>query len=214
MSLKDEFELEGYQVIVAMNGQEGLDKAKAEHPDLIILDIMLPLLNGYEVCKRLRKAGNHTPIIMLTVKDKEIDKILGLELGADDYITKPFSLREMVSRVKTIFRRMEEYSSSSDKVQIGETALDFRRYEAIKRGKLIEFTSLEFKLLHYMVNNQDQVLTRNDILEKVWGENNTVISLRTIDSHITNIRKKLEDDPSNPKIILNIRGVGYKIIST
>lgn len=214
MSLKDELESEGYQVSIAINGQEGLDKAKDEHPDLIILDIMLPLVNGYEVCQRLRGAGNHTPIIMLTVKDKEIDKILGLELGADDYITKPFSLREMVSRVKTIFRRMGEYASGSDKGQIGDTALDFKRYEAKKRGKLIEFTPLEFQLLHYMVNNQDQVLTRNDILEKVWGENNTVISLRTIDSHITNIRKKLEDDPSNPKFILNIRGVGYKLIST
>ncbi len=214
MSLKDEFESEGYQVSIAINGQEGLDKAKDEHPDLIILDIMLPLVNGYEVCQRLRKAGDHAPIIMLTVKDKEIDKILGLELGADDYVTKPFSLREMVSRVKTIFRRMGEYAAGSDTGRIGETELDFKRYEAKKQGQLIEFTPLEFQLLHYMVNNQDQVLTRNDILEKVWGENNTVISLRTIDSHITNIRKKLEDDPSNPKFILNIRGVGYKLIST
>ncbi|MCX6224436.1 MAG: response regulator transcription factor [Bacteroidia bacterium] len=211
MSLRDEFESEGYQVCVAGNGQEGLDKAKAEHPDLIILDIMLPLVNGYEVCQRLRKEGNNTPIIMLTAKDKEIDKILGLELGADDYVTKPFSLREMVSRVKTIFRRIGEYSTIPDHGRIGETEFDFKRYEAKRCGQFIEFTPLEFQLIHYLINNREQVLTRDEILEKVWGENNTVVSLRTIDSHITNIRKKLEDDPADPKYILNIRGVGYKL---
>jgi DNA-binding response OmpR family regulator len=211
MSLRDEFESEGYQVSVAGNGQEGLDKAKEEHPDLIILDIMLPLVNGFEVCQRLRKAGDHTPIIMLTAKDKEIDKILGLELGADDYVTKPFSLREMVSRVKTIFRRIGEYSASSDTGRIGDTEFDFKKYEAKKRGQMIEFTPLEYQLIHFLVNNREQVLTRDEILEKVWGENNVVVSLRTIDTHITNIRKKIEDDPADPKYILNIRGVGYKL---
>lgn len=211
MSLKDELESEGYQVCIAGNGQEGLDKAKDEHPDLIILDIMLPLVNGYEVCQRLRKAGDNTPIIMLTAKDKEIDKILGLELGADDYVTKPFSLREMVSRVKTIFRRIGEYSTGSDTGRIGDTEFDFKRYEAKRQGKFIEFTPLEFQLIHYLMNNRGQVLTRNEILERVWGENNVVVSLRTIDSHMTNIRKKIEDDPVDPKYILNIRGVGYKL---
>lgn len=211
MSLRDEFESEGYTVSIAGNGQEGLDKARSEHPDLIILDIMLPLVNGYDVCQRLRKEGDHTPIIMLTVKDKEIDKILGLELGADDYVTKPFSLREMVSRVKTIFRRIGEYSTGSDTGHIGETTFNFRRYEAIKRGKPVDFTPLEYQLIHFLMNNREQVVTRNEILDRVWGENNTVVSLRTIDSHITNIRKKIEDDPANPRYILNLRGVGYKL---
>jgi DNA-binding response OmpR family regulator len=155
--------------------------------------------------------GNHTPIIMLTVKNKEIDKVLGLELGADDYVTKPFSVRELSARVKTIFRRLEEYSTELQTFWLGETELDFKKYEAIKKGNKIDFTPLEFQVLQLFVKNKGQVITRDEILEEVWGEQNMVISLRTIDSHIANIRKKLEDDPANPKYILNIRGVGYKL---
>ena len=212
MSLKDEFESNGYQVIIAENGREGLIIAEKQKPDLIILDIMLPVMDGYEVCKKLRMEGNHTPIIMLTVKNKEIDKVLGLELGADDYVTKPFSVRELSARVKTIFRRLGEYSTENNSYCLGETELDFKKYEAIKKGKKIDFTPLEFQVLQLFVKNKGQVITRDEILEKVWGEHNVVISLRTIDSHITNIRKKLEDDPANPKYIINIRGVGYKLI--
>jgi len=211
MSLRDEFESEGYQVFIAENGSDGLVMAREQKPDLIILDIMLPVLDGYEVCKKLRAEENHTPIIMLTVKNKEIDKILGLELGADDYVTKPFSVRELSTRVKTIFRRLGEYSAESHFYSIGEIELDFKKYEASKQGNKIDFTPLEFQVLQLLVMNKSQVLTRNEILDKVWGENNVVISLRTIDSHISNIRKKLEDDPTNPKYIINIRGVGYKL---
>jgi DNA-binding response OmpR family regulator len=184
---------------------------KDHNPDLIILDIMLPGLNGYEVCKKLRMEGNTTPIIMLTVKDKEIDKVLGLELGADDYVTKPFSVRELSARVKTIFRRIGEYSGELSSGNIGETSLNFRKFEAIRSGVKIDFTPLEFQLLQFFVKNKGIVLTREQILEQVWGEQNVVISLRTIDSHMASIRKKLEDDPSNPKFIINIRGVGYKL---
>jgi DNA-binding response OmpR family regulator len=211
MSLRDEFESESYQVFIAENGGDGLAMAREQKPDLIILDIMLPVMDGYEVCKKLRMEENHTPIIMLTVKNKEIDKVLGLELGADDYVTKPFSVRELSARVKTIFRRLGEYSTESHSHCIGETALDFKKYEATKHGKKIEFTPLEFQVLQLFVKNKSQVLTRDEILEKVWGEHNVVISLRTIDSHIANIRKKLEDDPTNPRYIVNIRGVGYKL---
>ncbi|MHC4308148.1 MAG: response regulator transcription factor [Planctomycetota bacterium] len=211
MSLKDEFESNGYQVFMAENGGEGLIIAEKEKPDLIILDIMLPVMDGYEVCKKLRMEGNHTPIIMLTVKNKEIDKVLGLELGADDYVTKPFSVRELSARVKTIFRRLEEYSTEIQSFCLGETELDFKKYEATKKGNKIDFTPLEFQVLQLFVKNKGQVITRDEILEEVWGEQNTVISLRTIDSHIANIRKKLEDDPANPKYIINIRGVGYKL---
>ena len=211
MSLKDEFESNGYQVIIAENGGEGLIIAEKQKPDLIILDIMLPVMDGYEVCKKLRMEGNHTPIIMLTVKNKEIDKVLGLELGADDYVTKPFSVRELSARVKTIFRRLEEYSTELQTFWLGETELDFKKYEATKKGNKIDFTPLEFQVLQLFVKNKGQVITREEILEEVWGEQNMVISLRTIDSHIANIRKKLEDDPANPKYILNIRGVGYKL---
>ena len=211
MSLIDEFESNGYQVFIAENGREGLIIAEKQKPDLIILDIMLPVMDGYEVCKKLRMEGNHTPIIMLTVKNKEIDKVLGLELGADDYVTKPFSVRELSARVKTIFRRLEEYSTELQSFCLGETELDFKKYEATKKGNKIDFTPLEFQVLQLFVKKKGQVITRDEILEEVWGEQNMVISLRTIDSHIANIRKKLEDDPANPKYILNIRGVGYKL---
>jgi DNA-binding response OmpR family regulator len=214
MSLLDEFEAEGYRVFTSGNGIEGLKLTREHNPDLIILDIMLPGLDGYEVCKKLRMEGNTTPVIMLTVKDKEIDKVLGLELGADDYVTKPFSVRELSARVKTIFRRIGEYSSESSSSNIGETYLDFRKYEAIKRGVKIDFTPLEFKLLQFFIRNRGKVLSRTELLEHVWGEHNVIISLRTIDSHVASIRKKLEDDPSDPKFIINIRGVGYKLTDT
>ena len=175
------------------------------------MTLCCPGLDGYEVCKKLRMEGNTTPVIMLTVKDKEIDKVLGLELGADDYVTKPFSVRELSARVKTIFRRIEEYSDESVMCNIGETSLDFRKYEATRRGVKIDFTPLEFQLLQFFMKNRGRVLSRTELLEHVWGEQNVVISLRTIDSHIASIRKKLEDDPSNPKFIINIRGVGYKL---
>lgn len=211
MSLKDEFESEGYHVFAANDGEKGLKMIKEQKPDLIILDIMLPELDGYEVCKKLRREGDNTPIIMLTVKDKEIDKVLGLEFGADDYVTKPFSLRELLARVKSIFRRIEDHSTEIHSYCIGETDLDFKKYEAKKKGQKIDFTPLEFHMLRLFVMKKGQVITRDDFLDQIWGENNLVVSLRTIDSHIANIRKKIEEDPSNPKFITSIRGVGYKL---
>jgi len=211
MSLMDQLESEGYRVFTSGNGSEGLKLVQDKNPDLIILDIMLPGMDGYEVCKRIRSEGNTTPVIMLTVKDKEIDKVLGLELGADDYVTKPFSVRELSARVKTIFRRLDEYSSESDSCHIGETSLNFRKYEATRKGVKIEFTPLEFQLLQFFAKKRGNVLSRDQLLDHVWGEDNVVISLRTIDSHVASIRKKLEEDPSDPKFIINIRGVGYKL---
>ena len=211
MSLKDEFESEGYIAYTADDGEEGLKMVEDQKPDLIILDVMLPILDGYEVCKKLRREGDNTPIIMLTVKDKEIDKVLGLELGADDYVTKPFSLRELLARVKTIFRRTEERSTELTSYCIGETELNFKKYEARKRGQKVEFTPLEFQMLKLLVKQKEQVLTRDDFLDKIWGEDNLVVSSKTIDSHIANIRKKIEDDPSNPEFIKSVRGVGYKL---
>ena len=212
LSLKDELESEEYIVIEAENGEEGLEAARDKAPDLIILDVMMPILNGYEVCKRLRSEGNHTPILILTIKDKEIDKVLGLELGADDYVTKPFSLREVVARVKSILRRSENQQGEISTFSIGDVHLDFRKYEAHKGNVCIELTPLEFRILKIMIMRKEQVITRDDILDAVWGEDNMVVSPRTIDSHIANIRKKIEDDASNPKHIVNIWGVGYKMI--
>ena len=211
LSLKDEFESEGFNALTTNDGEKALTMTREEKPDLIILDIMLPGLDGYEVCKKLRKEGNNTPIIMLTVKDKEIDKVLGLEFGADDYVTKPFSLRELLARVKSIFRRIEDHPIDLEIYRIGDTELDFKKYEAKKRGERIEYTPLEFQMLRLLIKNKGEVLTRDDFLDKIWGEDNLIVTSRTIDSHIANIRKKIEDDSSNPRFITSIRGVGYKL---
>jgi len=212
LSLSDELESAGYQVFTAENGEKALAAAGRQKPDLIILDLMLPVLDGYEVCKKLRMRGDRTPIIMLTVKDKEIDKVLGLELGADDYMTKPFSLRELVARVKAVFRRTEEKPSNLDVYSFGGIDLDFKKFEASKKGRKLELTPLEFHMLKLFVERSGQVLTRDDFLDGVWGEDNVAVSFRTVDSHIANIRKKIEDDPSRPRHILSIRGVGYKFV--
>jgi two-component system alkaline phosphatase synthesis response regulator PhoP len=151
VSLRDEFESEGYTVCTAESGDKALETAKKESPDLIVLDIMLPVLNGYEVCKKLRMGGDATPIIMLTVKDKEVDKVLGLELGADDYVTKPFSLRELTARVKAVIRRAEERTKQLANYSFGKIALDFRKYEGTKKGKKLELTPLEFQMLKLLI---------------------------------------------------------------
>ena len=190
----------------------GLELARKKKPDLIILDIMLPILDGYEVCKRLRMEGDRTPIIMLTVKDKEVDKVLGLELGADDYVTKPFSFAELTARVKAIFRRTEELTKDLTRYSFGKIDLDFERYEAKKGGKKLDLTTLEFHMLKFFIQNKGKVISRDDFLDKIWGEDNVSVSFRTVDSHIANIRKKIEDDQANPRHILSIRGIGYKFV--
>ena len=212
LSLSDELESDGYQVFTAGDGETALAVAGRDKPDLILLDLMLPVLDGYEVCKKLRMRGDRTPIIMLTVKDKEIDKVLGLELGADDYMTKPFSLRELTARVKAVFRRTEGRPAGLESFSFGGIDLDFKKFEASKKGKKLELTPLEFHMLKLLVEKKGEVLRRNDFLDGIWGEDNVAVSSRTIDSHIANIRKKIEDDPSNPRHILSIRGVGYKFV--
>ena len=212
MSLKDEFELQGYVVHTAEDGERGLKLARERKPDLIILDIMLPVLDGYDVCKKLRMEGNTTPVIMLTVKDKEVDKVLGLELGADDYVTKPFSFPELTSRVKAIFRRTEERVKDITRYSFGNIKLDFEKYEAKKGAEKLNLTTLEFHMLRFFIQNKGKVISRDSFLDRIWGENNVSVSFRTVDSHIANIRKKIENEPANPKHILSIRSVGYKFV--
>jgi two-component system alkaline phosphatase synthesis response regulator PhoP len=212
LGLKDEFESEGYVVMTANDGEKGLEAVRNQKPDLIILDIMLPVLNGYEVCKRLRMEGKTMPIIMLTVRDKEIDKVLGLELGADDYLTKPFSLRELLARAKAIFRRTEAQTEDLSVYAFGQIELNFKKFEATKGGKNLELTPLEFQLMKLLIQKKGDVLTRDDFLDSVWGEDNLAVSDRTVDSHIANIRKKIEDNPGRPKHIVSVRGVGYKFV--
>jgi two-component system alkaline phosphatase synthesis response regulator PhoP len=212
LGLKDEFESEGYNVLTADDGEKGWEAAKNQKLDLIILDIMLPVMDGYEVCKRLRMEGNRTSIIMLTVKDKEIDKVLGLELGADDYVTKPFSLRELIARAKAVLRRGEARSEDLAAYSFDQIELYFKKYEATKKGKNLELTPLEFHLMKLMIQKKGEVLTRDDFLDGVWGADNLSVTNRTVDSHIANIRKKIEDDPADPKHIVSVRGVGYKFV--
>ena len=208
MALEDDLGLEGYEVVSARDGLEGLSMAKAGC-DLIILDIMLPRMDGFEVCKQLRQAGVGTPILMLTAKSQEIDKVLGLELGADDYVTKPFSPRELVARVKAILRRVGQMQGDIDVVRFGDIEADFKKYEVRKAGQPIHLTTLEFDLLHFLVQHKDQVLSRDAILDAVWGED-VYVYPRTVDAHVAHLRKKIEADPTDPKIIVGVRGVGYK----
>jgi len=212
LSLSDELESVGYQVFTAEDGEKALAAVRRQKPDLLILDLMLPVLDGTEVCKKLRMSGDRTPIIMLTVKDTEIDKVLGLELGADDYMTKPFSLRELVARVKALFRRTEEGRTAPDVFSFAGIEVDFKRFEAAKNGKTLDLTPLEFHMLKLFIRRRGEVLTRDDFLDGIWGEDNVTVSFRTVDSHIANIRKKIEDDPSRPRHILSVRGVGYKFV--
>jgi len=209
LPLEDNLKLEGYEVSGARDGLEGLSMAAKDSYDLIVLDIMLPKMDGFEVCKRLRQDRVMTPILMLTAKSQEVDKVLGLELGADDYVTKPFSSRELLARVKALLRRAKEPLRGVDFYRFGPVELDFVKYEARKAGRPIPLTALEFSLLQFLVQNRGRVVQRNEVLDGVWGKD-VFVDARTVDKHISLLRRKFEDDPQGPKYILGVRGVGYK----
>lgn len=211
MALEDDFKLEGYNVETASTGTEGLEKALSLDLDIIILDLMLPELDGLEICKELRKRNIGTPIIMLTAKGQEFDKVLGLELGADDYITKPFSTFELHARVKALLRRSEirGQQTLTAVIQVGPFELDSSKYEITKNGQPIQLTTIEFDLLKMLMQHAGHVLNRDDILSKVWGEKVYVTS-RTVDTHVANLRRKIGDDQDKSYWITGIRGVGYK----
>ncbi len=210
--LEDNLKLEGYEVAIAKDGTQGLSMAKAENYDLIVLDIMLPKMDGFEVCKRLRQDKIATPILILTAKSQEVDKVLGLELGADDYVTKPFSPRELLARVKAILRRARQVQQGVDFYRFGDVEVDFKKYEAKKGGRPIDLTALEFALLHFLIANSSQAVHRDKILDEIWGEN-VYVESRAVDKHISLLRKKIEDDPQNPRFIVGVRGVGYKFVA-
>lgn len=212
--LEDDFLLENYDVEVASDGIEGLAKATNPGINLIILDIMLPGLNGFEICKKLRNQGIKTPIIMLTAKGQEIDRVVGLEIGADDYVTKPFSPRELQARVKAVLGRMEKEPEKSGESLFcfGGLEVDFLRYECRKNGKELSLTSREFELLKYFLQNRGRVINRDELLDEIWGKD-VFVAPRTVDTHMAHLRKKIENDPARPRFITSIRGVGYKFIS-
>jgi DNA-binding response OmpR family regulator len=211
MALEDDLTFEGYKVETASTGPEGLEKALDLDLDIILLDLMLPELDGLEICKELRRRNIGTPIIMLTAKSQEFDKVLGLELGADDYITKPFSTFELHARMKALLRRSEirDRQTAATSIQLGPFELDPSKYEFTKNGESVQLTTIEFDLLKMLMQHAGHVLKRDDILSRIWGETVYVTS-RTVDTHIANLRKKIEKDPDQSRWITGIRGVGYK----
>ncbi len=213
MGLSDNLEFEGYEVDYADDGKIGLQKIIEGNFDLILLDVMLPNMSGFDVCKTARSKGIKTPIILLTAKGEEIDKVLGLELGADDYITKPFSLRELLARIKAVLRRTEatDSKSGSGAVIIGKLNLDFNTYNAESEGEDVALSYKEFEILKYLYENKNSTVSRDQLLNEIWGEDVYTTS-RTIDNFILKLRQKIEQDPNHPKIILTVHGIGYKLI--
>jgi DNA-binding response OmpR family regulator len=210
--LRDNLEFEGYSVLAVGDGKKGLETIRAKKFDLILLDVMLPGISGFDICKKIREEGITTPVILLTAKGEEVDKVLGLEFGADDYITKPFSLRELLARVKAVLRRTpSEKISAAKKIVIGLLEIDIENYTALKKGKSIAMTSKEFEIIRYLWQHQQQVISRDDLLKHVWGYDES-ISSRTVDNFVVKLRKNIEKDPSHPKHIVTIHGTGYKLI--
>lgn len=214
LGLKDNLEFERYQVDVANEGETGLQKIKSGQHDLILLDVMLPKISGFDICKAARAAGIKTPIILLTARGEEIDKVLGLELGADDYITKPFSVRELLARVKAMLRRNQNTPStdSSSLIQIGRLQIDFKAFQAKDGDQDVKLSHKEFELLGYLHENRNKVVSRYDILEKVWGYEEQ-ITTRTVDNFIARLRQKVEINVEQPKVILTVHGSGYKMVT-
>lgn len=212
--LKINLEKEGYTTLVAHDGQTALDLALSENPDAILLDVMLPKMDGFEVCRKIRENKRSTPILMLTARDEEVDKVLGLELGADDYITKPFSVRELMARVKANLRRTasehsgEHAAGDANIINAGRIVLNLDRYEVRRDDAIVDLTLREFELLKFLALQPDKVFTREMLLEKVWGYE-YYGDVRTVDVTIRRLREKIEDDPSLPNFVLTKRGVGY-----
>jgi two-component system alkaline phosphatase synthesis response regulator PhoP len=211
LGLKDNFEFEGYEVVTAADGATGLERARTQKPDLVILDIMLPKMSGLEVCKVLRGEGFEAPIVMLTARGQEIDKVVGLELGADDYVTKPFSIRELLARVRAILRRTEGRKRRLSRYRFDDVELDFETYRGKKGDEALDMSPREFELLRYLIERKGETVSRERLLEDVWGYE-SYPSTRTVDTHIAKLRAKIGDSGSEPRHILTIHGVGYKFV--
>jgi DNA-binding response OmpR family regulator len=209
--LRDNFEFEGYQVISAPDGVAGLERALTESPDLVILDVMMPRMSGLDVCKQIKTKKPAIPIIMLTARGQEVDKVVGLELGADDYITKPFSIRELLARVKAVLRRAGIAPRAAEKYSFGEVEVNLRSCRVSKRGKELDFSSKEFELLKFFLHHPGETLSRDRLLEEVWGYAHFPTT-RTVDAHIVRLRQKVEPKPDEPRFILTVHGTGYKFV--
>ncbi len=210
--LRDNLEIEGYTVTIEGDGKEGLETLLKEPFDLVLLDVMLPSMSGFDVLKRARARGIQVPVMMLTARGEEIDKVLGLELGADDYITKPFSLRELLARVKAVLRRGQGGGSSgTGPVEIGMLTVDFSGYTAHRGETSVEMTPKEYEVLKHLWEHRNQTVSRDQLLTEVWGYDDS-LSTRTVDNFILRLRQKVEPEPAHPRFILTIHGAGYKLL--
>lgn len=203
------FEHEGYVVFTARDGSAGLRLVSEKDPAIIILDIMLPRMSGLDLCKRLRESGNRTPIIMLTARGQELDKVVGLKTGADDYMTKPFSFLELLARVEAVLRRSAKHVEKIESYEFGDVKLDFKKFEAIKGDHQLNLSPREFNIMKYFVQHREEVITRDQLLNDVWGYNSFPLS-RTVDTHIAKLRQKIESDAGEPQYIVTVHRVGYK----
>ena len=204
---------EGFVVLVAETGQQALDLARSQDPHLVLLDIRLPDISGFDVCRQLRAEGMRQPIMMLTARDEELDKVLGLELGADDYVVKPYSLRELISRIRALLRRAYGDLAGAlvgGRIRFGEIEIDLELLRVKRQGVSVDLTPTEFRLLRYLASHPGRPCTRDTLIEAVWGYASDIGSDRTVDVHIRHLREKLEDDPANPRWLVTVRGLGYK----
>jgi DNA-binding response OmpR family regulator len=209
MAVRDELIFEGFEVETASDGRSGLMKARELRPDVLLLDLMLPEMNGFEVCRQLRSEMPAIWIIMLSVRGEEADRVRGLDLGADDYVTKPFSLRELVARVKAGLRRVQKQDAKPI-YKFGDIEIDPGSHRVLKNGQEVALTQKEFEILELLARRAGEVITRDEFLDALWGEE-IYITNRVVDTHMAALRKKLEEDPNNPKYILSVRGIGYKL---
>ncbi len=211
LGLKDNLEAEGFDILTATDGEAGLDSAIRARPDVIVLDITLPRLNGFELCRSLRERGLRTPVLMLTARSQESDKILGLELGADDYVTKPFSINELLARLRVMIRRAVAPPPTSEVYRFRDVELDFRRQRARKSAAAVPMSALEFSVMHYLIARRGDAVSREQLLNDVWGSK-SFPTTRSVDNLIVRLRQKLETDPRNPHHLLTVHGVGYRFV--
>jgi len=209
--LRDNFEFEGYEVITAADGLAGLERALRDQPDLVLLDVMMPRMSGLEVCKQIKAKRPAMPVILLTARGQEVDKVVGLELGADDYVTKPFSIRELLARVKAVLRRVSAAATLGDQYSFGAVKVDLRGEQVFRDGQPVMLSSKEFALLKYFICQPGEMLSRERLLDEVWGYSHFPTT-RTVDTHVARLRQKLEPNPEAPHFILTVHGSGYKFI--
>src|SRR5688572_10295566 len=211
LTLTDRLKSEGFDVDVASDGKAGYEKALERNHDLILLDVMLPKMNGYDVCRDLRRKGIETPVLMLTAKGETIDKVLGLKLGADDYLTKPFEVIELLARIEALLRRRPANGHSSDAFRFGDVTIDFKRAEVTRENQPVDLSAMEFKLLQHLIENRGVVHSLDQLLDAVWGYD-AMPSTRTVDVHVAWLRQKLETNPKRPHFIQTVHGLGYKFV--